>query len=100
VITYEWLYALAGAAFALWALLSLHERRWGNAGFWALLAASFLLGSHVSDFMNGLLVLAMVAIAGGGGLTRSDPATTTPAAPRPARRGWLPWRRRQSMLCA
>ncbi|EXS68595.1 MULTISPECIES: DUF979 domain-containing protein [unclassified Sphingobium] len=78
MITYEWLYALAGAAFALWALLSLHERRWGNAGFWALLAASFLLGSHVSDFMNGLLVLAMVAIAGGGGLTRSDPATTTP----------------------
>ena len=78
MITYEWLYALAGAAFALWALLSVRDRRWGNAGFWALLAASFLLGSHVSDLMNGLLVLAMVAIAGGGGLTRSDPATTTP----------------------
>ena len=78
MITYEWLYALAGAAFALWALLSLRERRWGNAGFWALLAASFLLGSHVSDLMNGLLVLAMVAIAGGGGLTRGDSATTTP----------------------
>ncbi len=78
MITYEWLYALAGAAFALWALLSLRDRRWGNAGFWALLAASFLLGSHVSDLVNGLLVLAMVAIAGAGRLTRSDSVTTTP----------------------
>ncbi len=78
MITYEWLYALAGVTFALWALLSLRDRRWGNAGFWALLSASFLLGSHVSDLVNGLLVLAMVAIAGFGGLTRSDPPTTTP----------------------
>lgn len=77
MITYEWLYALAGAAFALWALLSLRDRRWGNAEFWALLSASFLLGSHVSDLVNGLLVLAMVAIAGVGGLKRSDPPTTT-----------------------
>jgi uncharacterized membrane protein len=78
MITYEWLYALAGAAFAVWALLSFSDRRWGNGGFWALLSASFLLGSHLSDLGNGLLVLAMVAIAGTGGLTRSDPATTTP----------------------
>lgn len=79
MISYEWLYALAGGAFALWALLSLRDRRWGNAAFWALLATSFLLGSHVSDLVNGLLVLAMVAIAGFGGLRRSDPPTTTPA---------------------
>lgn len=78
MITYEWLYALAGAGFALWALLSIRDRRWGNAGFWALLSASFLLGSHVSDLVNGLIVLAMVAIAGFGGLKRSEPATTTP----------------------
>ncbi|SNS56139.1 DUF979 domain-containing protein [Sphingopyxis indica] len=76
MITYEWLYGLAGAAFTIWSLLSLHDRRWGNAGFWALLAASFLIGSHVSDLVNGLLVLAMVAIAGLGGLKRSDPPTT------------------------
>lgn len=78
MITYEWLYALAGAAFAGWALLSLQDRRWGNAAFWGLLAASFLAGSHLSDLANGVLVLAMVAIAGMGGLKRSAPPTTSP----------------------
>ncbi len=78
MINYEWLYVLAGAAFALWAALSATDGRWGNAVFWALLAASFLLGSHLSDLANGVLVLAMVGIAGLGGLKRSDPPTTTP----------------------
>ncbi|WP_324073777.1 MAG: DUF979 domain-containing protein [Erythrobacter sp.] len=77
MITYEWLYALAGLAFAVWSALSLRDRRWGNAAFWALLSASFFLGSHVSDLVNGLIVLAMVAIAGFGGLARSDPPTTS-----------------------
>ena len=78
MITYEWLYVLAGAAFAVWAGLSAKDGRWGNAAFWALLAASFLLGSHLSDLANGVLVLALVAIAGLGGLKRSDPPTTSP----------------------
>ena len=77
MITYEWLYILAGAFFAIWSLLSLRDRLWGNAAFWGLLAASFFLGSHVSDFVNGMLVLAMVGIAGVGGLKRSDPQTTS-----------------------
>ncbi len=77
MITYEWLYILAGSAFAVWAALSLKDGRWGNAAFWALLSASFLLGSHLSDLANGVLVLAMVAIAGLGGLKRSDPPTTS-----------------------
>jgi uncharacterized membrane protein len=77
VITFEWLYVLAGGFFTIWSVLSLRDRRWGNAAFWALLAASFLIGSHVSDLINGLLVLAMVAIAGSGGLKRSEPPTTT-----------------------
>lgn len=77
MITYEWLYVLAGVFFGIWSLLSLRDRRWGNAGFWALLAASFLIGSHVSDLVNGILVLAMVVIAGFGGLKRSDPPSTT-----------------------
>jgi uncharacterized membrane protein len=78
VITYEWLYVVAGAAFAVWAALSAKDGRWGNAAFWALLAVSFFFGSHLSDLANGALVLAMVAIAGFGGLKRSDPPTTTP----------------------
>ncbi len=78
MITYEWLYILAGGFFAIWALLSLRDRRWGNGAFWGLLAASFLFGSHIGDFANGVLVLAMVGIAGLGLLKRSDPPTTTP----------------------
>lgn len=77
MITYEWLYVLAGLFFAIWAMLSLRDGKLGNAGFWALLAASFLVGSHVSDLVNGVIVLAMVAIAGFGGLRRSDPPTST-----------------------
>lgn len=79
MITYEWLYILAGFFFVGWSLLSLRDRRFGNAAFWGLLALSFLVGSHVSDFVNGLIVLALVAVAGMGGLKRSDPATTAPA---------------------
>lgn len=78
MITYEWLYVLAGVAFAVWAGLSARDGRRGNAAFWALLAASFLLGSHLSDLANGVLVLALVGIAGLGGLKRSDPPTTSP----------------------
>jgi len=78
MITYEWLYILAGAAFAGWAALSMKDGSRGNAVFWALLAVSFLAGSHLSDLANGVLVLAMVGIAGLGGLKRSDPPTTSP----------------------
>lgn len=76
MITYEWLYWIAGTFFAVWALLSLWDRRYGNAAFWALLAVSFFAGSHLSDLANGVLVLALVVIAGMGGLTRSSPETT------------------------
>ncbi len=78
MITYEWLYVLAGAAFAVWAALSAKDGRWGNAAFWGLLAVSFLAGSYLSDLANGVLVLALVAIAGLGSLKRSDPPTTSP----------------------
>ena len=73
MITYEWLYVLAGAFFAVWAVLSLRDRRWGNGAFWGLLAASFLFGSHIGDFANGVLVLAMVGIAGLGLLKTRRP---------------------------
>ncbi|MEW4447412.1 DUF979 domain-containing protein [Qipengyuania sp. JC766] len=82
MITYEWLYVLTGFFFLAWSLLSAMDRtngkRWGNAAFWGLLAGSFLFGSHIGDFANGVLVLALVGIAGVGGLGRSDPPTTSP----------------------
>ena len=79
MITYAALYALAGLAFAIWALLSARAGRWGNAAFWGLVAVSFLLGDRLSDLANGGLVLGLVTIAGTGGLRRSSPDTTGPA---------------------
>ncbi len=77
MITYEWLYWLAGAFFAFWSILSLRDQHYGNSAFWGILAGSFFLGTHLSDWANGVLVLALVAIAGLGGLKRSEPETTT-----------------------
>ena len=77
MITYEWLYVLTGIFFVGWAVLSLRDGKLGNAAFWGLLAVSFLFGSHLSDFANGVLVLALVGVAGAGLLKRSDPATTS-----------------------
>lgn len=75
------LYTLAGAMFAAFALLSAADRtnakRFGNAAFWALLAASFLAGDRIGDLGNGALVLALVALAGTGALGRGNPPTTT-----------------------
>ncbi len=80
MITLEWLYVLAGIVFAMWAILSLRDitngKRFGNAAFWGLLSVSFFLGGQLSDFANGVLVLALVGIAGAGWLGRSDPPTT------------------------
>ena len=85
-------YILAGALFAVFAGLSAFDRRWPNAAFWALLAASFLLGDHIGDIANGVLVLGMVLIGGLGGLRAPQPAQASAAeqAASAQRRGnWL-----------
>lgn len=73
-------YALAGVVFAAFAVASARDRanpkRWGNAALWALIAISFLFGDRLGDFGNGLLVLALVAIAGTGRLGHGKPRTT------------------------
>lgn len=73
-------YILAGLVFGAFALLSAgdrsNQRRWLNAAFWGLYAVSFLFGDGLSDFGNGLLVLAMVAVAAVG-LGVGRPVTTT-----------------------
>ncbi|WP_309623954.1 DUF979 domain-containing protein [Novosphingobium sp.] len=66
------IYLLAGLVFAAFAALSARDRsnpkRYSTAAFWALLALSMLAGDRLGDLGNGFLVLALVAIAGLGGL--------------------------------
>jgi uncharacterized membrane protein len=68
MIDLHWLYVVAGAAFAGFALASARDatnpKRWGNVAFWALLATSFWFGDFLGDIGNGVLVLALVAVAG------------------------------------
>jgi uncharacterized membrane protein len=75
-------YLLAGLVFAAFAILSALDRnnskRFGNALFWGLVAASFLAGERLGDLGNGVLVLALALIAGVGLLGRGQPATTSP----------------------
>ena len=66
------LYTFTGLIFAAYAILSIARRRIGNAAFWGLIAASFLGGDRFGDFGNGLLVLALVALAGTGALRKPD----------------------------
>jgi uncharacterized membrane protein len=74
-------YALAGLVFAGLSILSAQDRsnprRRRNTAFWGLFALSFLAGSAIGDFANGCLIIAMVLIAGFGGLGRGAPHTTT-----------------------
>jgi len=80
MINYQWLYVLAGAVFAGFALGSARDRsnlkRWGNAAFWTLMTTSFWFGDFLGDVGNGVLVLALVAIAGLGLLGRGSAETT------------------------
>src|SRR5215813_12495424 len=75
-------YIFAGLVFAVMALLSARDssnpKRWANASFWGLFALSFLAGDYLGDFGNGLLVLAMVLIAGTVGLGIGRTVSTTP----------------------
>lgn len=82
MITLGFVYVLAGLTFALFAVLGILDRsnpkRFGNGIFWGLLALSMLAGDYLGDFGNGLLVLALVAIAGTGQIGRA-PGGDVPA---------------------
>ncbi len=76
------IYALAGVMFAGFALLSARDRsnpkRWGNGGFWALLAVSFLFGSDIGSIANGVLVVALALLGGSGAMGRSTRERSSP----------------------
>ena len=81
MINPQWLYVLAGAAFAGFALSSARDltnsKRLGNGAFWGLLATSFWFGDFLGDIGNGVLVLALVAIAGAHLLGKGARPSTT-----------------------
>jgi len=73
-------YLVAGSFFAACAVLGVVDRRWANALFHALLATSFFAGDRIGDLGNGVLVLALVAVATSGRMRRGEPAEA--ASPR------------------
>ena len=93
------LYTLAGLVFASWAVATLldqaHPGRLRAASFWGLLAASFLAGDALGDMGNGLLVLALVALAlmgapGKGAAATSNSEERAASAARRGNRLFLP----------
>jgi uncharacterized membrane protein len=81
MINLHWLYVLAGAVFAGFAIGSARDetnaKRWGNAAFWGLLAVSFWFGDFFGDIGNGILVLVLIAIAGFHLIGRGTKESTT-----------------------
>ena len=80
MITLEFLYVLMGLMAAGVAVVNARDpenpKRWASAAFWGLYAAAFLLGSHLPDLANGLVVLGMVAVASLRGLGQGKDTTT------------------------
>ncbi|HEY5101513.1 MAG TPA: DUF979 domain-containing protein [Steroidobacteraceae bacterium] len=70
MITLEHVYILTGAMFAVFAIGRARDRssprQWRSAAFWALYALSFLIGSRLPDFANGVLLLTLVILASCG----------------------------------
>ena len=81
MITLQFCYLVAGFAFGSYAVLSAfdhtNKKRFGNAAFWGLFAASFLFGSHLKDWENGTLVVALILLGGCGVLGQGKPANAT-----------------------
>src|SRR6185312_11435418 len=54
-------------------------KRYVNGAFWALYAITFLVGTHLPNLVNGLLVIAMVVVMAIGKLGGAPPEATTRA---------------------
>ncbi|HEX8946222.1 MAG TPA: DUF979 domain-containing protein [Gemmatimonadaceae bacterium] len=87
MITLEFVNVLMGIMMAGIAIVNVRDkttaRRYNNAAFWGIYALTFLAGSHLSNFVNGLLVIAMVLIVAIGKLGPA-PAEQTSRADREA----------------
>ena len=69
MITLAWLYVLAGATFAAFAVLSLSDRtnskRFGNAAFWGLIAISFFFGEDIFVAFGAIVLMQTILQAEG-----------------------------------
>ena len=92
MITLELVYLLLGAMVLGVAVVNArdraHPKRVGNALFWGLWAATFLLGSHLSDFVNGLIVIAMVLVASARAVGGGTPDRLTAAERQASAHRW------------
>jgi uncharacterized membrane protein len=83
MITLEFVNVLMGLMMAGIAIVNLRDKtstkRYNNAAFWGIYAVTFLAGSHLPNFVNGLLVIAMVSIVAIGKLGAAPPEQTTRA---------------------
>jgi uncharacterized membrane protein len=83
MITLEFVYILMGLMMAGIAIVNVRDRssakRYNNAAFWGLYAVTFLVGSHLPDLVNGLLVIAMVLVLAIGKLGGAPPEAATRA---------------------
>jgi uncharacterized membrane protein len=92
MITLEFVYVLMGLMVAGIAIVNLRDRtspkRYNNAAFWGLYAISFLVGSHLPNFVNGLIVIGMVLVMTIGKLGGAPPEQSTRAEREAAAARW------------
>ena len=81
MIGLEAVYVLMGLMLAGVAYVNLMDRtdakRYNKTAFWGLWAVTFLFSSHLPDFVNGCLIIAMVLVSSIGGLGRGGPEAAT-----------------------
>ena len=91
MIKLEHVYILAGAMFAVFAIGRALDReslrRWRSAAFWGTYALSFLAGSHLPDFANGMLLIVLVVLAASGLAPAEEPAPIAARRAAAARNG-------------
>ena len=84
MITLEFVNVLMGLMMVGVAIVNLRDRtsrkRYNNATFWGLYAVTFLAGSYLPNFVNGLLVIVMVLVMAIGKLGGAPPESSTRAA--------------------
>ncbi len=92
MITLEFLYRLMGILTGAAAVINFRDaanpNRIANATFWGLWTISFLAGTWLPDLANGVLILAMVAIATIRGVKPSPGESTTIAERLASARRW------------